>query len=129
MLGRSVSATAQDRDAARLRGVDTRLIMALSFMMGGALAALTGFLAAPLTLATVTVGLTFTFRGFMAAAIGGMGTNLGALLGGLLMGVIEQSTQRFWQGGYVNFVMLAVLLGLLLIRPQGLFGQPVARRI
>lgn len=129
MLGRSVAATAQDRDAARLRGVDVRLVMAVSFIMGGGLAALTGFLAAPLTLATVTVGLTFTFRGFMAAAIGGMGTNLGALVGGLLMGVIEQSTQRFWQGGYVNFVMLAVLLGLLLVRPQGLFGQPVARRI
>ncbi len=129
MLGRAVAATSQDRDAARLRGVDVRRIMSVSFMMGGALGAFTGMLAAPLTLATISVGLTFTFRGFMAAAIGGMGANLGALVAGLLLGLIEQSTQRYWQGGYTNFVMLAVLLSILLLRPQGLFGQSVARRI
>ncbi len=129
MLGRSVAATSQDREAASLRGINIRHIMVLGFIMGGALGALTGLLAAPLTLATITVGLSFTFRGFMAAAIGGMGTNVGALVGGLLLGLIEMSTVKFWEGGYVNFVMLGVLLTLLLIRPQGLFGQAVARRI
>ena len=101
----------------------------LGFFLGGSLAAMSGLLAAPLTLATITIGLTFTFRGFMSAAIGGMGTNVGALAGGLVLGLIETSTQKYWEGGYVNFVMLGVLLTLLLIRPQGLFGQSVARRI
>lgn len=129
MLGRATSATAQDRESASLRGIDTRTITILGFAMGGALAALTGLLAAPLTLATITTGLTFTFRGFMASAIGGMGVNSGALLGGVILGLIEHGTTRYWEGGYVNFVMLAALLTLLLIRPEGLRGQAVARRI
>jgi branched-chain amino acid transport system permease protein len=129
MLGRTVAATAQDREAARLRGISVRNVMMLSFFIGGALAALTGMLAVPLTLATITLGLTLTFRGFMAAAIGGMGSNFGALTGGLLLGFIEQGTQKYWDGGYVNFVMLGVLLALLLVRPQGLLGRAEARRI
>lgn len=128
-IGRAITAVAQDREAAALRGINVRRVMSLGFVMGGALAAVTGMLAAPLTLATVTVGLTFTFRGFTAAALGGMGNNTGALVAGLLLGLIEQLTQRYWQGGYVNFVILAVLLVLLLIRPAGLFGQAVTRRI
>jgi branched-chain amino acid transport system permease protein len=128
-LGRAVAATAQDRQAASFRGINVRRMIMLGFLLGGALAAISGLLAAPLTLATITIGLTFTFRGFMSAAIGGMGTNVGALAGGLVLGLIEAGTEKYWQGGYVNFVMLGVLLTLLLIRPQGLFGQAVARRI
>lgn len=128
-LGRATAAVAQDRDAAALRGVNVRLVISLGFVMGGALAAVTGMLAAPLTLATVTVGLTFTFRGFTAAALGGMGDNTGALAGGLALGLIEQLTQRYWQGGYVNLVILVVLLALLLLRPAGLFGQAAPRRV
>jgi branched-chain amino acid transport system permease protein len=86
-------------------------------------------LAAPLTLAAVTVGLNFTFRGFTAAALGGMGDNVGALVAGLLLGFIEEATSRYWHAGYVNMVILGVLLVLLLVRPSGLFGQAVARRI
>lgn len=127
--GRAIIAVAQDRDAASLRGINVRWVITLGFLMGGALAALTGMLAAPLTLASVTVGLTFTFRGFTAAALGGMGHNGGALAAGLILGLIEQSTQRYWQGGYVNLVILLVLLVLLVVRPAGLFGQAVARRI
>lgn len=128
-IGRAITAVAQDREAASLRGINVRRVISLAFIMGGALAAATGMLAAPLTLATVTVGLTFTFRGFTAAALGGMGSNAGALMAGLLLGLIEQLTQRYWQGGYVNFVVLSVLLVLLLIRPAGLCGQAVTRRI
>jgi branched-chain amino acid transport system permease protein len=128
-LGRAVAATAQDRQAASFRGINVRRMMMLGFFLGGALGTLSGMLAAPITLATISIGLTFTFRGFMSAAIGGMGTNVGALAGGLVLGLIEAATQKYWEGGYVNFVMLAVLLTLLLIRPQGLFGQAVARRI
>lgn len=128
-IGRVTTAVAQDRDAAALRGVNVRWVISLGFLMGGALAAVTGMLAAPLTLATVTVGLTFTFRGFTAAALGGMGDNVGALIGGLVLGLIEQVTQRYWQSGYVDFVILATLLVLLLLRPAGLFGQAVERRV
>jgi branched-chain amino acid transport system permease protein len=127
--GRAITAVAQDRDAAALRGINVRWVISLGFIMGGALAAAAGMLAVPLTLATVTVGLTFTFRGFTAAALGGMGDNVGALVGGLTLGVIEQGTQRYWQGGYVDFVILAMLLVLLLVRPEGLFGQAVERRV
>jgi branched-chain amino acid transport system permease protein len=128
-LGRAITAVAQDRDAAALRGVNVRRVISIGFIMGGALAAATGMLAAPFTLATVTVGLIYTFRGFTAAALGGMGSNTGALVAGLMLGLIEQLTLRYWQGGYVNFVILTVLLVLLLIRPAGLFGQAVVRRV
>jgi len=127
--GRAITAVSQDRDAAALRGINVRRVISLGFIMGGALAAATGMLAAPLTLATVTVGLTFTFRGFTAAALGGMGDNAGALVAGLTLGLIEQLTQRYWQGGYVNLVILVVLLVLLLLRPAGLFGQAIERRV
>jgi len=128
-VGRTITAVAQDRDAAALRGVNVRRVISLGFILGGALAAMAGMLAAPLTLATVTVGLTFTFRGFTAAALGGMGDNAGALVGGLTLGFIEEFTSRYWHAGYVNMVILSVLLVLLLIRPSGLFGQAVARRV
>ena len=129
MVGRTFAATAQDREAARLRGISVRNVLMLGFGMGAALAALTGMLAVPFTLATITSGLLLTFRGFMSAAIGGMGSNVGALAGGLVLGFIEQGTQKYWEAGYTNLVMLGVLLTLLLLRPQGLFGRTEARRI
>jgi branched-chain amino acid transport system permease protein len=58
-----------------------------------------------------------------------MGDNAGALVAGLTLGLIEQLTQRYWQGGYVNLVILVVLLVLLLLRPAGLFGQAIERRV
>ena len=129
MVGRTFAATAQDREAARLRGISVRNVLMLGFGMGAALASLTGLLAVPFTLATITSGLLLTFRGFMSAAIGGMGSYVGALAGGLLLGLIEQSTQKYWQAGYTNLAMLGVLLAVLLLRPQGLFGRAEARRI
>jgi branched-chain amino acid transport system permease protein len=127
--GRAITAVAQDLDAAALRGIDVRWIISLGFIMGGVRAAAAGMLAAPLTLATVIVGLAFTFRGFTAAALEGMGENVGTLTGGLALGLVEQATQRYWTGGYRNLVVLALLLSILLVRPQGLFGQALERRI
>lgn len=127
--GCAARAVAADRDAARLRGIDPARIGRRAFLLGGALAGLTGVLAAPLTLASVAMGFGLLVKGFFAAVVGGVGDVRGALLGGWIVGVVEAAGADYVSPGAQTAVLFAVTLAILLVRPQGLRGSEVLRRV
>lgn len=122
-LGRAIRATAQNRDAAELQGIDTRGVRALVFGIGFGLAALAGTLLLPQLFAQPTVGPTYTLKAFVVTVLGGMGNVVGAVGGGLVLGVTESLGAAYVSSGYRDAFGLAAFLLVLLFRPAGLFGR------
>lgn len=129
MLGRALGAVAQDSEAASLRGLPVSNLSALSFAIGSALAGLTGFIAAPIVGAFPTVGFAFALKGFVAAAVGGIPEIRGAIVGGLLLGLVESFGGDIFGAGYRDAVVFATLLIILGLRPAGLFGRANVRAV
>lgn len=127
--GRAVLALAEDRDAAVLRGVPAATLIFVSWVIGGAVAMLTGLVAAPITFASVGLGATLLIKGFEAAAIGGLGDNRGAMVGGLVVGLAETYAAIFLSPGYRNVATFAALMLVLLVRPAGIFGRVLVREV
>ena len=122
--GRVVRAVAQDRELASVMGVPVLRVVLISFALSGALAGIAGILTAQI-IGTVDAafGFSLLMSGFVAGILGGFGNNIGALAGGLLICVLEQ-----FVGGYVSTaaghaLSLTVLLVMLAVRPQGMFGR------
>ncbi|MEU5990409.1 branched-chain amino acid ABC transporter permease [Spirillospora sp. NPDC047418] len=128
-LGTALRAVAADRDGARLRGIDPRSLTRRSFLLGGALAGLTGVLAAPLLLASVTMGLGLLIKGFAALAVGGIGDNRGVLVAGWVLGTVEAAGAAYASPGSQSVVLFAAMLLILLVRPNGLRGLAVQRHV
>lgn len=122
-LGRAVRATAQNRMAAELQGVDTARIRALVFGIAAALAAVAGALMLPILYVIPTIGGTFTLKAFVVTVLGGMGNVAGAIGGGLLLGVAESLGATYVSSGYRDAFGLVAFLLVLLMRPAGLFGK------
>lgn len=129
LVGRALTAVELDREAAALRGVPVGILSTVSFGLGGALAAFAGFFAAPLTGAYPTIGLLFALKGFVAAALGGIPDVRGALVGGLLLGLIESFSIEWVGAGYRNAAIFAALLFILAIKPSGLVGRRAVRAV
>ena len=127
--GHALTAISQDRDAAALRGIPVSSLGMASFAIGAGVAAFAGFMAAPLTSAYPTIGLLFALKGFIAAALGGIPDIRGAVVGGLLLGLIESFGVDFFGAGYRDVIVFALLILVLMLRPQGIFGKHSARRI
>lgn len=125
--GKAVLAVAEDREAALLRGISPESLSRWSFFLGGAIAALAGVLAAPLLYASIGLGPALLLKGFATAAVGGIGSNRGALIAGYIIGVAEALAAVVLSPGYQLAATFAVMLAILLVRPHGLFGQPEAR--
>ncbi|HYG85406.1 MAG TPA: branched-chain amino acid ABC transporter permease [Azospirillum sp.] len=122
--GRAVRAVSHDADVAALAGIPVRRVVVLSFVASGVLAGIAGVMVAQIT-GTVdpSFGFNLMVLGFVAAVFGGMGNTLGALVGGIALGVIEKLV-----GGYVSTaaehaMAFAILMAILAVRPQGLFGR------
>ncbi len=123
-LGAAMRATAQDRDAARLMGIDVNATIALTFFIGSALAGAAGFVSG------VYYGTTWFFNGFAAglkaftaAVLGGIGNIAGAMLGGFAIGLVESLTTQFLSDQWSNIVVFALLVVVLIFRPTGLLGE------
>ena len=122
MFGRAMRATSLRRDAARLVGIDTGLMVTVSFALAAGLGAIAGLAVAPLTQTAFDVGAGIGVKGFAAAILGGLGNPVAAVGGGLLLGLLESMTAGYINPLYKDAVALVVLLGVLFMRPQGLFG-------
>lgn len=129
MIGKSISAVSEDQDGARLNGINPLHITMLSFGAAAAYCALAGVLASPLLLASTSLGLALLVKGFMAMAVGGVGSNWGTFAGGLLIGCVESIGSLYLSTGSRQLLLLAVLLTILLIRPQGMLGKPEGRTV
>ncbi|MET0390366.1 MAG: branched-chain amino acid ABC transporter permease [Polyangiales bacterium] len=121
--GQAIRATAQDREAAQLMGIDVTRMSALAFGIGAALAGTAGALIAPTYYIFPQVGHTFTLKSFVIVVLGGMGSVVGATLGGILIGFIESLAALYLSTGLKESVVFALFLVLLLFRPAGLFGK------
>jgi branched-chain amino acid transport system permease protein len=129
LTGRAVLATANNRIAAQLVGINTRYIMTLSFALSAAIGALAGVLVTPITLTSYDVGISLALKGFAAAMLGGMGNPKGALVGGLLLGVLEAMTAGYISSQYKDAAAFIVILAVLFALPQGIFGRKVTDRV
>lgn len=128
-FGSAMRATAQDREAATFMGIDVDRVIMLTFLIASALAGLGGVLFA-LRYANIDffMGYLLGIKAFTAAVIGGIGNVRGAMFGGLLLGVFESLAGGFISTQFQDtFVFLALII-VLLVRPQGLFGQPLPDR-
>ena len=129
LTGKAVLATANNRLAARLVGINTNFIMALSFALSAAVGATAGILVTPITLTSYDVGVMLALKGFAAAMLGGMGNPFGALVGGLLIGLIEAMTAGYISSDYKDAASFIVILLTLFVMPQGLFGAKLSERV
>jgi branched-chain amino acid transport system permease protein len=123
-IGKAMRATAQDRDAAQLMGINVDATIAMTFLVGSALAGAAGFVSG------VYYGTTWFYSGFgiglkafTAAVLGGIGNLAGAILGGFLIGLIEAFTTQFISDQWSNVVVFSVLVLVLVFRPSGLLGE------
>lgn len=121
--GKAVLATAADKAAAELVGIDTRRIVLLTFCISAGLGATAGIVLTPLVLIDSGQGFMFALKGFAAAALGGMGNAPGALAAGFLLGIAEALGAGLLTSAYKDVIALAVLLLSLFIRPAGLLGK------
>ncbi len=122
--GRVVQAVAQDPELTRVFGVPMRRVVVLSFALSGAMAGIAGILTAQI-IGTVdpAFGFSLLISGFVASIVGGFGRNWGALVGGLVIGVVEQVVGGWVSTAAGHGVSLAVLMVVLAVRPQGLLGR------
>jgi branched-chain amino acid transport system permease protein len=119
-LGRAMRACMQNREAARLMGIDTGRVVMISFALAAMLGALAGVAVTPLTSTRFDIGAGIAVKGFAAAILGGLGNPIAAVAGGLLLGLIEQAVIPF-SSTMKDVVAIVVLLVVLFVRPEGLF--------
>lgn len=129
LMGKALLATANNRLAAQLVGINTNRVMTLSFGLSAAIGALAGVLVTPITLISYDVGVALALKGFAGAMLGGMGNPKGALVGGLALGLLEALTAGYLSSQYKDAVAFIVILAVLFVMPQGLFGKTSADRV
>jgi branched-chain amino acid transport system permease protein len=129
VLGKAVLATAANRLAARLVGINTATVVALAFGGSAAIGAIAGILITPITLTNYDVGTLLALKGFAAAMLGGMGNPLGAVAGGLLLGLLESFGAGYISSTYKDAFAFIVILLVLVAMPQGLFGRRIVERV
>lgn len=122
-VGNSIRATSFDRDAAALVGVDIQRVFPLTFGIGAAMAGATGPLIAVTYSFSPVLGATLTMKAFVIVVFGGLGSVPGAIVGGLVMGVVEHVATLFVGPGYQEGIGFIVLLVILVLRPSGLLGK------
>ena len=128
-LGKAVLATAHNRLAARLVGINTRHVLALSFVLSAALGAIAGVVSAPITLTSYDVGIMLGLKGFVAATLGGLGSGSGAVVGGLILGLTEALAAGYISSAYKDAVPFVLIILILFFMPRGLFGASVTERV
>ncbi len=127
-IGNALRACAENPLAARLMGIDVPRMMLLSFGLAAAIGTLSGILVAPITSLQFDSGRFFTTSGFIAVAIGGLGSFAGSIVGGFLLGVSEQFAAFYVSSLFANTLALLLLLVMLIWRPQGIFSSGPQRR-
>ena len=128
LLGKKLQATSQDKEMASLLGIPVALMVLITFAYSSALGGLAGVLLAPVLFVSTGMGATVALKAFAANIIGGFGSIPGAIIGGLALGVAETMGAAYISVPYKDAFAFALLLLLLLVRPQGLFGERIAEK-
>ncbi len=128
IAGKALRACAENMHAARLMGISVRQMTLLSFTLAATIGGIAGIVVGPITSLEFSTGRLFTIFGFIAVAIGGIGSFAGSIAGGLFLGVISQLAAAYVSSLFANALALAILLAILLLRPNGLFAFGSTRR-
>jgi branched-chain amino acid transport system permease protein len=127
-LGRAMRAVAQNQRAARLVGISVERVSSMAWMLAAVVGAVAGVLIAPIVFLSTTMGL-IVINGFIAAVLGGFGSMPGAVLGGMLLGVIENVAPLYLPSGIRHAVPFLLLIAILVVRPSGLLGRVQVRKV
>lgn len=122
-FGLAMRACAVDREAAKLMGIDTARVVTVSFALAGALGALAGVAVTPLMQTAYDVGVPIAVKGFSAAILGGLGSPIAAVLGGLILGLAESLSVAALSSEFKDATALLLLLAVLFFRPEGLLRR------
>ncbi|MBR8652340.1 branched-chain amino acid ABC transporter permease [Achromobacter sp. Marseille-Q0513] len=128
MLGRAMRAVAANPAVANLMGINVNAVMIGAFFASSALAGLAGFLVAPITSASIFMGLAIGLKGFSGAMIGGLTNPRGCVLGGFVLGLLE-SYVNLWQSQWREVAIFALVILVLAVRPTGLFGKRLVEKV
>ncbi|MGE5380047.1 MAG: branched-chain amino acid ABC transporter permease [Methylocystaceae bacterium] len=129
-MGKAMRACSEDLDAARLMGVNVNGVISFTFALGSALAAIGGVMVGIYYNAVFpTMGLMVGLKAFAAAVLGGIGSIPGALAGGLILGTLEIFGVAYLASSYKDAIAFGILILVLLLRPQGILGKPVTKKV
>ena len=128
LLGKKLQATSQDKDMARLVGIPVAWMIAITFIYSATLGGLAGILIGPVLFVSIGMGSIIALKAFSATVIGGFGDVTGAIVGGLLLGVVESFGAAYISVPYKDAFAFLLLLVFLLIRPQGIFGEKISEK-
>jgi len=129
LTGQAMQAVAQNRDTAAVLGIDVQRMVLYAFCANAALAAVAALLVTPAYLAKFDMGDSLGTKAFFAAIIGGFNQVQGALLGGLLVGVLENLAAAYISPAYKDAIALVLFCGVILVKPEGLLGKQEARKV
>ncbi len=129
LLGKAMLATAHNKLAAQLVGINTRFILLLSFGLSAALGAIGGILVAPIAPTYFEGGVMLGLKGFSAAIVGGLGNGIGAIVGGLIVGIAEAMGAGYISSAYKDAFAFIIILLVLFFMPSGLFGVRSTERV
>ncbi|MDX1592597.1 MAG: branched-chain amino acid ABC transporter permease [Gammaproteobacteria bacterium] len=129
LMGKAILACASNVTAAQLMGINVRMMLLFSYGLAAFLGAVAGVLLAPIAFTSYDAGIMVGLKGFSAAILGGMGNPMGAVAGGLLLGVLESLGAGLISSGYKNAIAFTIILLVLIFRPSGLFGRKASDRV
>lgn len=129
LVGKGVLAISQNRLAATLVGINVTSIVALAFVISAGIGGVAGILATPITLTSYDAGTLLSLKGFAAAMLGGFGSPVGAVIGGLVLGIVEAFGGGLISSAYKDAFAFIAILVVLAVRPQGLIGSLARERV
>ncbi len=129
LLGKALLACSFNRVAAQLVGINVRVMLRLAYGLSAGLGAIAGILIAPITFSSYEAGVMLGLKGFSAAIVGGIGNPMGAVAGGVLLGLLEALSAGLISSGYKDAIAFLFVLTVLFFEPTGLFGQKAAERV
>lgn len=129
MLGKAMRAASQEPRAAALCGIEPRHAAGIAMVLAGCIGGLAGAMLAPISAAFYENGIFLGLKGFAAAVAGGLGNPMGAVVGGLMIGIVEGLTAGFVASGVKDAVSFVLLILVLILRPHGLIGRVVVKRV
>jgi len=127
--GKAMVAVSDNQNSAKLMGIDIKKILMLNFVISTVIASIGGILLTPITSTNYEIGIMLGLKGFAAAVIGGLSQPFGAVVGGLLLGVLESLVAGYISSEYKDAVAFIVLLGILFFMPGGIFSNLKAKRV
>ena len=123
LTGRQMRACADNRNAATLCGISAKNMVTLSFVLSAGIGALAGCVVSPITYMQYNMGTGLAIKGFTVAILGGLGNSVGAVVAGLILGILESFSIWFLPTAYKDAIAISILLIILFFRPSGLFGS------